>query len=144
MKLLHLTAAVLLAGTSTAAVAQSADRIWHGGPILTMDDSAMRAEAVAEAGGRIVAVGPKADVMKLKGPRTELIDLQGRTLLPGFIDPHGHMVVGGLQALSANLLAPPDGKVTDIPGLLQTMRAVDHRLRLRPGVAPGTPSSDPR
>jgi hypothetical protein len=122
MKLLHLTAAVLMAGTSAAAMAQSADRIWYGGPILTMDDSAMRAEAVAEAGGRIVAVGSNADVMKLKGPRTELIDLQGRTLLPGFIDPHGHMVVGGLQALSANLLAPPDGKVTDIPGLLQTMR----------------------
>jgi predicted amidohydrolase YtcJ len=122
MKLLHLTAALLLTGTSAAAMAQSADRIWYGGPILTMDDKAMRAEAVAESGGRIVAVGSSADVMKLKGPRTEVIDLQGRTLLPGFIDPHGHMVVGGLQALSANLLAPPDGKVTDIPGLLQTMR----------------------
>jgi hypothetical protein len=42
--------------------------------------------------------------------------------VPGFIDPHGHMVVGGLQALAANLLAPPDGKVTDIPSLLQTLR----------------------
>jgi predicted amidohydrolase YtcJ len=87
-----------------------------------MDDKAMRAEAVAEAGGKIVAVGSKADVMKLKGPKTEVIDLKGRTLLPGFIDPHGHMVVGGLQALSANLLAPPDGNITDIPGVLQTMR----------------------
>jgi hypothetical protein len=122
MKLLHLTAALLLAGTSVAALAQSADRIWYGGPILTMDDEAMRAEAVAESRGRIVAVGSKVDVMKLKGPGTEVIDLKGRTLLPGFIDPHGHMVVGGLQALSANLLAPPDGKVTDIPGLLQAMR----------------------
>jgi predicted amidohydrolase YtcJ len=122
MKLLHLTAALLLTGTSTAAMAQSADRIWSGGPILTMDDKAMRAEAVAEAGGKIVAVGSKADVMKFKGPRTEVIDLKGRTLVPGFIDAHGHMVIGGLQALSANLLAPPDGNVTDIPGLLQTMR----------------------
>jgi predicted amidohydrolase YtcJ len=122
MKLLHLTAVLLLTGTSAAALAQSADRIWSGGPILTMDDKAMRAEAVAEAGGRIVAVGSTADVMKFKGPGTEMIDLQGRTLLPGFIDAHGHMVVGGLQALSANLLAPPDGNVTDIPGLLQTMR----------------------
>jgi predicted amidohydrolase YtcJ len=117
-----LLAALLLTGTSAAALAQSADRIWSGGPILTMDDKAMRAEAVAEAGGKIVAVGSKADVMKLRGPKTEVIDLKGRTLLPGFIDPHGHMVVGGLQALSANLLAPPDGNITDIPGVLQAMR----------------------
>jgi hypothetical protein len=117
-----LLAALLLTGTSAAALAQSADRIWSGGPILTMDDKAMRAEAVAEAGGKIVAVGSKADVMTLRGPKTEVIDLKGRTLLPGFIDPHGHMVVGGLQALSANLLAPPDGNITDIPGVLQAMR----------------------
>lgn len=115
-----LALAVLLAGSALHAA--TATRIWTGGPILTMDDKAMRAEAVAEAGGKIIAVGPRADVMKLKGPRTEVIDLNGRTLVPGFIDPHGHMVVGGLQALSANLLAPPDGKVTDIPALLQTLR----------------------
>jgi predicted amidohydrolase YtcJ len=106
----------------SAAFAQSADRIWYGGPILTMEDSAMRAEAIAEDDGKILAVGSRAEVMKLKGPKTEMIDLKGRTLLPGFIDPHGHMVVGGLQALSANLLAPPDGNITDIPGVIQTMR----------------------
>lgn len=113
------TAALL---TSGGAYAQLANRIWSGGPILTMDDKAMRAEAIAESDGKIVAVGSRAEVMKLKGPKTEMIDLKGRTLLPGFIDAHGHMVVGGLQALSANLLAPPDGKVTDIPSLLETMR----------------------
>jgi predicted amidohydrolase YtcJ len=122
MQHLQLVAALLLVSSSTVALAQSADRIWSGGPILTMDDNAMRAEAIAEAGGKIVAVGSKADVMKLKGPGTELIDLEGRTLVPGFIDAHGHMVIGGLQALSANLLAPPDGNITDIPGVLQTMR----------------------
>jgi predicted amidohydrolase YtcJ len=113
-------AALLLAGS--AASAQTADRIWSGGPIITMNDKAMRAEAVAEAGGRIIAVGAKADVMKLKGAKTRLIDLKGRTMLPGFVDPHGHVMLGGLQALSANLLAPPDGKVVDIPGLQQTLR----------------------
>jgi predicted amidohydrolase YtcJ len=102
--------------------AETADRIWTGGPILTMDDKAMRAEAVAEAGGKIIAVGSTAEVMKSRGPKTEVIDLDGRTLLPGFIDPHGHIVVGGLQALAANLLAPPDGNITDIPGVLQAMR----------------------
>jgi len=121
-KLVRSCTVFALLTTVSAAFAQTADRIWSGGPIITMNDEAMRAEAIAEAGGKIVAVGSKADVMKLKGPKTEVIDLKGRTLLPGFVDAHGHMVVGGLQALSANLLAPPDGKVTDIPSLLQTMR----------------------
>ena len=122
MRALHLAAAALMLSASTGAMAQTADRIWTGGPIITMEDSAMRAEAIAEDDGKIIAVGSKAEVMKLKGPKTEVIDLKGRTLLPGFIDPHGHVMIGGLQALSANLLAPPDGKVTDIPGLLQTLR----------------------
>ena len=99
-----------------------ADRIWTGGPILTMNDKAMRAEAVAERGGKIVAVGSKATVMKLKGPNTQVVDLKGRTLLPGFVDAHGHVFVGGVQALSANLLAPPDGNVTDIASLQKAVR----------------------
>ena len=101
---------------------QAADSIWFGGPILTMNDQAMRAEAVAEAGGKIIAVGRRSDIMKLNGPATQLVDLKGRTLVPGFVDAHGHIVVGGLQALSANLLAPPDGKVQDIASLQQTLR----------------------
>ena len=91
----------------------------------------MRAEAVAEAGGRIVAVGSRADVMKHHGPQTQLIDLQGRTLLPGFVDAHGHMMVGGLQALAANLLAPPDGEVTDIASAAAHAARLDRRQRRR-------------
>jgi predicted amidohydrolase YtcJ len=116
-----LSVAVLLWCTSPA-FAQSADRIWFGGPVLTMNDAAMRAEAVAESGGRILAVGSRAEVMKHRGAATQVIDLQGRTLLPGFVDAHGHVVMGGLQALSANLLAPPDGQVQDIASLQQTIR----------------------
>jgi predicted amidohydrolase YtcJ len=114
------------AGLALPALGRSApapaERIWTGGPILTMNDRAMRAEAVAEAGGRIVAVGSRAAVMKRRGPQTQVIDLQGRTLLPGFVDAHGHMMIGGLQALGANLLAPPDGEVTDIASLQRTLR----------------------
>jgi predicted amidohydrolase YtcJ len=107
---------------STSSFAQSADRIWSGGTILTMNDAAMRAEAIAERDGKIIAVGRKAEVMRLREADTQLIDLNGRALLPGFVDAHGHMVMGGLQALSANLLAPPDGEVTDIASLQQTLR----------------------
>ena len=105
-----------------AAGAQAADRIWSGGPILTMNDAAMKAEAVAEKGGRIIAVGAAADVMKHKGPQTKMIDLAGRAMLPGFVDAHGHVMGGGIQALSANLLAPPDGNVKDIASMLETLR----------------------
>ncbi len=118
-------AAALVAGVAIAEAAvaqQRADSIWSGGTILTMNDKAMRAEAVAVADGKIIAVGKRSEVMKFKGPTTQLVDLKGQTLVPGFVDAHGHIVVGGLQALSANLLAPPDGKVQDIATLQQTMR----------------------
>jgi predicted amidohydrolase YtcJ len=121
----HVFAAAL--GTCVALVApasaqQTADSIWSGGPILTMNDKAMRAEAVAVAHGKILAVGKRSEIVKLKGPATQLVDLKGQTLVPGFVDAHGHVVIGGLQAISANLLAPPDGKVTDIASLQQTLR----------------------
>jgi predicted amidohydrolase YtcJ len=114
--------ALLLATTAAHTQAQPADRIWTGGPVLTMNDAAMRAEAVAVRDGRIVAVGTTADVMKLRGAATTVTDLGGRTMVPGFVDAHGHIFLGGLQALSANVLAPPDGKVTDIPSLQRTLR----------------------
>ncbi len=122
MRMIHSAAVAAMFFVGSAVHAQPADRIWSGGPILTMNDAAMRAEAIAEAGGKILAVGSRHEVMKLRGPATQVIDLQGRTLLPGFVDAHGHVMMGGLQALSANLLAPPDGAVTDIAGLQQSLR----------------------
>ncbi len=115
-------AGLVLPTAPAQSLATVADRIWTGGPILTINERGARAEAIAEAGGRIIAVGSRAEVMKRRGPDTRMIDLKGRTLLPGFVDAHGHMMMGGLQALSANLLAPPDGSVTDIPSLLKTLR----------------------
>ena len=115
-------AAAYLALAAPAFAQETADRIWSGGPILTMNDAGMRAEAVAEKGGKIVAVGTAAEVLKLKGSDTQVIDLAGRAMLPGFVDAHGHMFVGGVQALSANLLAPPDGDVRDIASLQKVVR----------------------
>lgn len=111
-----------IGAAQAASTQQVADSIWSGGPILTMNDKAMRAEAVAVADGKILAVGKRSEVMKLKGSGTQMVDLKGQTLVPGFVDAHGHIVVGGLQALSANLLAAPDGKVVDIASLQQTLR----------------------
>ncbi|WP_208988227.1 amidohydrolase [Labrenzia sp. VG12] len=87
-----------------------------------MNDAAMTVDAVAEKDGRILAVGSSDHVMMHKGDGTEVIDLKGRAMVPGFIDSHGHVVMGGLQALSANLLAPPDGTVQDIAGLVDELK----------------------
>ncbi len=109
-------------GFSFEADAQNADLIYHNGQIITVNDGMPRAEAVAVRGGKILAVGTKAEVLKTRNDSTKLIDLEGQTMLPGFVDAHGHVMGGGLQALSANLLAPPDGDVKDIPSLQVTIR----------------------
>jgi len=109
--------------TRTARAAETAEVIYFGGPILTIDDANPRVEAVAVKGGRIIQAGSASDVMKLKAGDTTMVDLGGRAMLPGFFDPHGHMTFGGLQALSANVLAPPDGEVTDIASMLETVKA---------------------
>jgi hypothetical protein len=100
----------------------AADLIYAGGPIVTMDDRAPVAEAVAVRGGRIIAVGTRAAVEAMRGAGTRSVDLEGRTMLPGFVDPHGHMTAVGLQALSANLLPAPDGQANDIPAIQRIMR----------------------
>ena len=120
--LLCSVASVLFQLSATATVAMDrADTIYSGGSILTINDSAPRAEAVAVKDGRIIAAGKQVDVFALRGESTQLFDLEGRTMLPGFVDSHGHVVFGGLQALSANRLAPPDGAVTDVPSLIKTL-----------------------
>lgn len=98
-----------------------ADAIYFGGPIYTMSDAAPRVEALAVKDRRILAVGTSADMDQHKGAGTQVHDLEGRTLIPGFVDGHGHIFIGGVQALSANLLPPPDGPNNDIPTLLQSL-----------------------
>ena len=100
-----------------------ADLVIKGGPILTMaGEDPEYVQAVAVDSGVIVYAGSDAGLSDFIGPDTEQKDLGGRTLLPGFVDPHGHIMVGGMQALTANLLAPPDGEVSDIASLVQRLR----------------------
>ena len=104
-----------------AFAAEVADQIWWGGPILTIDDQRPRVEAVAVKGGNILAVGTLSEIERYRNELTVMRDLGGRTLLPGFVDAHGHAFMIGLQAISANLLSPPDGEVKDIVGLRNTL-----------------------
>lgn len=117
--LMSLCAATVAMG---AAAQDVADTIYTGGPVLTMDDSAPRAEALAVREGRIAAVGSLEAVMALRGESTRVIDLEGATLLPGFVDAHGHVAAIGLQAMAANLLPAPDGRGNSIAELQDILR----------------------
>jgi len=87
-------------GTPTAA---GADLIIVNARVWTVDPSDPEAEAVAVSGDRIAAVGPRADVDRLRGPKTRVIDGAGRVLLPGFNDSHIHLMTGGAQLDSVDL-----------------------------------------
>ena len=73
-----------------------ADTIFFGGDIITVDENNPSAQALAVAGEKILAVGGKEDVFKLQGPETRMVDLKGKTLMPGLIEPHSHPVISAL------------------------------------------------
>ena len=80
----------------------TADLLFVGGPVLTMGPARARATALAVRDGRILAVGH--DLGHLRGSRTEVVDLGGRVLLPGFQDAHIHALPGSLEIEQLNKL----------------------------------------
>ncbi|MFO1090205.1 MAG: amidohydrolase [Hyphomicrobiales bacterium] len=101
----------------------AADTIYAGGPIITMaGETPQTVEAVVVRDGKILFAGAKADALKQAAADATQVDLAGKTMLPGFIDGHGHLEAVGVQAVSANLLPPPDGKNDSIEALLQTAK----------------------
>src|SRR5262245_64921867 len=86
-------AGVLLAAPATFVFAQPAnpaDLIVHNAKVVTVDAKFTTAQAIAVRDGKIAAVGTSADVLKLKGPKTRVIDAGGKTVLPGLHDSHTH------------------------------------------------------
>jgi predicted amidohydrolase YtcJ len=81
----------------------AADLIFVNGAVYTVDAARRWADAVAVRDGRIVAVGTDAAVAELRGDRTEVVDLRGRMLVPGFQDAHVHPVAAGLDRLRCEL-----------------------------------------
>ena len=81
----------------------SADLVFVNGAVYTVDAVRSWAQAVAVRRGRITAVGTDADIHALTGPHTEVVDLAGRMLVPGFQDAHVHPVGGGLDMLQCDL-----------------------------------------
>ncbi len=99
----------------------AADAIYYDGDILTMEgDSANYAEAVAIKNGQIIFTGPKSEAEKFRGDSTKMNDLKGKTMMPGFIDPHLHPILGSV-VLNTKFATPfdwvfPWGKVNAVRG----------------------------
>lgn len=131
---LKLSVAVAVTLFGGPALAANADAIFFGGPILTMNDAAPDAEAVAVKDGRIVAVGSLAEVRAAEqAGATTMEDLQGRTLLPGFIDPHSHFIDSLSLSDRVNVSAPPVGPDSTPDEIVATLKAAAAARGLKPG-----------
>lgn len=95
--------------------------LYINGTVLTMDESDSIAEAISVREGRIEAVGSSEAMLELAADNTQIIDLRGRTLMPGFVDAHGHFPGSGQTVFSADLNSPPIGDVTDMASLIERL-----------------------
>lgn len=122
----HTLVALAAAGLGACAMPApvlEVDTIYLNGEVVTMDDAAPSAEAVAVRGDEIVAVGSTTEVGLMAGPGTRIVDLEGRTMTPGFYAPHDHFPwAGAIAVTTVNLNSPPMGPVENIDGLVDALR----------------------
>ncbi|QYU68939.1 amidohydrolase [Leptolyngbya sp. 15MV] len=102
-----------------------ADLILHNARVATIDPAQPRASALAISNGRFTAVGDDAQVLALKGPATRQIDAKGRTVIPGLVDSHLHVIRGGLNY---NMELRWDG----VPSLADAMRMLKEQVQRTP------------
>ena len=98
-----------------------------------MADSKPKVAAVAVTGGRIIAAGDEADVMKLATGTTKIIELNGATLMPSFIDAHGHFMNAPQIVNWANVSGVPAGPVTSIADIITVLKAHQAKFNTKPG-----------
>ena len=84
------TLAFILLLSACSDSSETADLILTQGNVITVDEAQPRAQAIAIKGEKILAVGSNEQIDKLRGPQTEVIDLEGRTVVPGLVDGHLH------------------------------------------------------
>ncbi|MFN5646454.1 MAG: amidohydrolase family protein, partial [Sphingobacteriales bacterium] len=103
----------------------TAATMYYGGDIITMEgDSAQYAEALVEKDGKILFVGAKDEAMKAAGDGHTMVDLEGKTMLPGFIDGHSHLLTIADGMMQANLSPAPVGTVASIPDIVAALKAL--------------------
>ncbi len=113
---------------------EAADDIYLGGDIVTMNPAQPLAEALAVKDGKIIAVGKDAELKRYyKHGTTRIVDLQGKALLPGFLDAHSHYAHALSVPNQANLYPPPAGPGKDVPTIVQTLKRFQQERSIPPG-----------
>jgi len=96
--------------------------VYFGGDIITMEgDSPQYAEAVVIDEGKITFVGASEEAMRVAGEGHKMIDLEGKTLLPGFLDPHSHFINSLGMSSQANCSPSPVGEGNDVAGIVKAL-----------------------
>ena len=114
-RVLFIAWSILLLGCAKNEVSpEPTSTVYHNGDILTMaGDAPNYVEALVAQTGKIVFVGDKEEAMK-SYPKAETRDLNGKTLMPGFIDGHAHFANFSIQSIGAQILPPPDAEAKDL------------------------------
>lgn len=102
---------------------EPAATVFVNADVVTMAESLSSAEAISVRDGVILDVGSEQDVIASAGSNAIIRDMEGRAILPGFIDAHGHFLAGAPMILMADLQPPPAGNVTSIPQLIGTLKS---------------------
>lgn len=121
----------ILAKMATRLPAPPDHQVFINGDVLTMDASSRIVEAVSVRGERIEAVGSTDEIMTLVSNQTEVVDLRGRTLMPGFIDAHGHFPGSGMSVIAADLTSPPVGNKESMEEVLAALK--ERAATIEPG-----------
>ena len=112
---------------ATRLPAPPAHQVFINGEVITVDNESRVVEAIALRGDRIEAVGTTDEIMALVEDQTVVHDLRGRTLMPGFVDAHGHFPGTGMAAVSADLTSPPVGDKLSIADVVKALKAEAER-----------------
>jgi predicted amidohydrolase YtcJ len=143
---LGVLAAVLMAcalSTARADAPAAAETVFLNGNVLTLDAAGTVVQAVAVKDGRILATGSDAQIRELAGPRTGVVDLRGRTVLPGFIDGHVHPSYA-VRMIERYL----DGRIATTPSVAVLLRKIAARSAEAPAgewiIVAGSSSSQTR
>jgi predicted amidohydrolase YtcJ len=115
----------VLCGSAGCADSAPGTEIYTNGSIITMvGDTAQYVEAIAVRDGLILAVGSRSEVTAAAGASATVVDLQGQTMLPGFIDAHSHLFNYAEGLAQADLNPPPVGTVGSIPDVVGALQAL--------------------
>lgn len=114
----------LLALALVSISAAEPDLILHGGKVVTVDNSFSIREGISISGGRIQQVGSSEEILKSRGPKTEVIDLQGRMVLPGLMDSHSHPADAAMTEF--------DHPIPDMETIADVLAYIRERARVVP------------